>query len=179
MARRPVEKLAGPTDARDLLRRELVYERVSLVRRLIFVATPHRGSRIVCGPVKDIGSRLVAPPERLRQARAALLASNGPDAFTPLFPGWISDEPRSARVGQSIAPGHRPVADRPRCQATFNYRRSRRLPGPGKGDGLVSYASAHHAGATSELIVNAGHVCLDNPEVIGEVARILKEHATP
>ncbi len=54
-----------------------------------------------------------------------------------------------------------------------------RYPGPGKGDGLVSYASAHHVGATSELIVNAGHVCLDNPEVIGEVARILKEHATP
>ena len=54
-----------------------------------------------------------------------------------------------------------------------------RLPGPGKGDGLVSYVSAHHVGATSELMVNAGHVCLDNPEVIGEVARILKEHATP
>ena len=179
MARRPFEKLAGPTDARDLLRRELVYEPVALVRRLIFVATPHRGSRLVCGAVKDIGSRLVAPPERLRQARAALLASNGPDAFTPIFLAGLAtsldqlawDNPLLLAIdGLPIDPDvkrHSIIADQGR------------YPGPGKGDGLVSYASAHHVGAASELIVNAGHVCLDNPEVIGEVARILKEHATP
>ena len=82
--RRPFEKLAGPADARDLLRRELVYDRSSGPASGL-CRTPHRGSRLVCGPVKDIGSRLVAPPERLRQARAALLASNGPEAFTPIF----------------------------------------------------------------------------------------------
>jgi pimeloyl-ACP methyl ester carboxylesterase len=179
MARRPFEKLAGPTDARDLLRRELVYERVSLVRRLIFVATPHRGSRLVCGAVKDIGSRLVATPDRLRQARAALLASNGPDAFTPIFLAGLAtsldqlawDNPLLLAIDglpiESNIKRHSIIANQGR------------YPGPGKGDGLVSYASAHHVGATSELIVNAGHVCLDNPEVIGEVARILKEHATP
>jgi pimeloyl-ACP methyl ester carboxylesterase len=179
MARRPFEKLAGPTDARDLLRRELVYEPVTLVRRLIFVATPHRGSRLVCGPVKDIGSRLVAPPERLRQARAALLASNGSDAFTPNFLAGLAtsldqlawDNPLLLAIdGLPIDPDVR----RHSIIAELGT-----LPGPGRGDGLVSYASAHHVGATSELIVNAGHVCLDNPEVIGEVARILKEHATP
>jgi hypothetical protein len=31
----------------------------------------------------------------------------------------------------------------------------------------------------SELLVNAGHYCLDNRDVIGEVARILREHGTP
>jgi pimeloyl-ACP methyl ester carboxylesterase len=179
MARRPVEKLGGPADARDLLRRELVYERLALVRRLIFVATPHRGSRLVCGAVKDIGSRLVAPPEQLRQARLALLASNGPDAFTPIFLAGLAtsldqlewDNPLLLAIdGLTISPDvkrHSIIAEH--C----------RFPDPGKGDGLVSYASAHHVGATSELIVKAGHVCLDNPEVIGEVARILKEHATP
>jgi hypothetical protein len=50
---------------------------------------------------------------------------------------------------------------------------------PGGGDGLVPYASAHHPGATSELVVNAGHCCLEILEVVGEVARILKEHAIP
>jgi pimeloyl-ACP methyl ester carboxylesterase len=179
MARRPFAKLAGPTDALDLLRRELVYEPVSLVRRLIFVATPHRGSRLVCGPVKDIESRLVTPPERLRQARAALLASNGPDAFTPIFLAGLAtsldqlawDNPLLLAIDAlPIGPDvkrHSIIAD----QTWYS--------GPGKGDGLVSYSSAHHVGATSELIVSAGHFCLDNPEVIGEVARILKEHATP
>jgi hypothetical protein len=179
MARRPFEKLAGPADARDLLRRELVYERVALVRRLIFVATPHRGSRLVCGAVKDIGSRLVVPPDGLQQARAALLVSNGPDAFTPIFLAGLAtsldqlawDNPLllaidGLPIGSNVK-RHSIIADQGR------------LAGPGKGDGLVSYSSAHHVGAASELIVNAGHVCLDNPQVIGEVARILKEHATP
>ena len=44
-------------------------------------------------------------------------------------------------------------------------------------DGLVSYESAHVAGAASEKIVSAGHLCQDNLEVIGEVRRILAEHA--
>ncbi len=65
MARRPFEKLAGPTDARDMLRRELIFEPVTEARRLIFIATPHRGSRLVCGAVREIGNRLAAPPERL------------------------------------------------------------------------------------------------------------------
>ena len=128
--------------------------------------------------VRDIGSRLVAPPERLRQARAALLALNGPDTFTPIFLAGLAtsldqlawDNPLLLAIdGLRIDPNvkrHSIIADRGSVR-------------PGKGDGLVSYASAHHPGAVSELIVNAGHVCLDNPEVIGEVARILKEHATP
>jgi hypothetical protein len=43
-------------------------------------------------------------------------------------------------------------------------------------DGLVSYESAHVAGAASEKLVSAGHLCQDCPEVIGEVRRILHEH---
>ncbi len=54
----------------------------------------------------------------------------------------------------------------------------RRRPGPDGGDGLVPYASANDPRATSELVVTAGHLCLDSLEVIGEVARSLKEHAT-
>jgi pimeloyl-ACP methyl ester carboxylesterase len=179
MARRPFEELAGPTDARDLLRRELVYERVSLVRRLIFVATPHRGSRLVCGAVKDIGSRLVEPPDRLRQARAALLASNGPDAFTSLFLAGLATSLDQLEWDNPLLLAIDGLPIETHIKRHSIIAAQGRYPGPGKGDGLVSYASAHHVGATSELIVNAGHVCLDNPEVIGEVARILKEHATP
>ena len=43
-------------------------------------------------------------------------------------------------------------------------------------DGLVSYESARVAGATSEKLVTAGHLCQDRSEVISEVRRILLEH---
>ncbi len=82
---RPVDELAGPVDARDLLRRELVYEPVTEVRRVIFIAAPHRGSRLACKPIKDIEGRLVQTPAPLQQARAQLLAFNGPCASRRRF----------------------------------------------------------------------------------------------
>jgi hypothetical protein len=44
------------------------------------------------------------------------------------------------------------------------------------GDGLVSYFSAHLDGAASERVVQASHMCEDDPEVIAEVRRILTLH---
>ena len=38
---------------------------------------------------------------------------------------------------------------------------------------------AQVAGVASEKVVSAGHLCQDHPEVIGEVRRILSEHAAP
>jgi pimeloyl-ACP methyl ester carboxylesterase len=178
MAERPFEELVGPTDARELLRWELVYKPVAEVRRLIFVATPHRGSRLVCGAVKDIGSRLVPAPARLRQAHAALVAWNGLNAFTPTFRAGLSTSL------DQLAWEHPLLLAIDSLPIDFNVKRhsiiadQRRPLGPTGGDGLVSYASAHLVGATSELLVNAGHLCLDKPEVISEVARILNEHAT-
>ena len=43
-------------------------------------------------------------------------------------------------------------------------------------DGVVSNESALIAGAASEKPVSAGHLCQDNPDVISEVRRILREH---
>jgi pimeloyl-ACP methyl ester carboxylesterase len=179
MAERPFEKLAGPVDARDLLRWELVYKPVAAVRRLIFVATPHRGSRVVCGPVKGLGSRLFAPPERLRKAHGALLAWNVPDAFTPTFRAGLATSLDQLEWGHPLLLAVDGLPIDPIVKRHSIIADQGRPAGPSGGDGLVSYASAHHAGATSELVVNAGHFCLENPEVVGELARILKEHATP
>ena len=43
-------------------------------------------------------------------------------------------------------------------------------------DGLVTYDSAHVAGADSERIVASGHMCQDHPAVIREIRRILLLH---
>jgi pimeloyl-ACP methyl ester carboxylesterase len=179
ISQRPFEKLGGPNDARDLLRSELVYKPVEEVQRLIFVATPHRGSHMVCGAIKEIGIRLTPPPARSWQAHAALLACNGADAFTPIFRAGqaTSLEQLAWEHPLLLAIDSLPIDARVKRHSIIADQMG--LPGQDKGDGLVSYASAHHVGATSELVVPAGHVCLESPEVIGEVARILKEHARP
>jgi hypothetical protein len=43
-------------------------------------------------------------------------------------------------------------------------------------DGVVNYHSAHIAGAASECLVTASHLCEADPEVINEVHRILCAH---
>jgi hypothetical protein len=148
------------------------------VRRLIFIATPHRGSPLDRAPIRAIASRFVRPSDGSLRAQATLLASNDPETFRPAFRAGLPtsldelvwEHPLLLAVdGLPIEPGvvrHSIIADRMRPPRTDG------------GDGLVPYASAHHPGATSEFLVSAGHVCLDNPDVIGEVARILAEHAT-
>jgi pimeloyl-ACP methyl ester carboxylesterase len=176
---RPTEKLAGPHDARELLQCGLVFKPVPEVRRLIFIATPHRGSRLDCAPVRGITHLVVRSLSPLQQAYTSLLASNGPDAFTPRFRAGFPSSIDELAWEQPLllAIDSLPFdADVNRHSIIADLRKTAR---PDGGDGFVPYASAHHPGATSELLVNAGHCCLDHPGVIGEVARILREHATP
>lgn len=175
----PFENLAGPEKARELLYGSMVFKPMAEVRRVIFITTPHRGSPLVWGPIRDVETRLMRPPTPLQQARASLLASNGPAAFTRTFREGLAtsidelawEHPLLLAIdGLPINPNvkrHSIIAER--------YGTVR----PGGGDGQVPYASAHHPGAVSELIVHAGHYCLEDSRVIDEVARILKEHATP
>jgi len=174
----PFENLAGPVEARELLHGSLVFKPIPEVRRLIFIATPHRGSPLAWGPIKGIATRFVRLPMPLQQAHASLLASNGPDAFTRTFREGLAtsidelawEHPLLLAIDSlPIDPNvkrHSIIADL--CSTVR----------PGRGDGQVPYASAHHPGAASELIVPAGHYCLEDSRVIKEVARILKEHAT-
>ena len=70
----PIDKVAGPQDDCLLLRRVYCYERVPEVRRLVFIATPHRGSPLASGLFRDLGSRLCDRASRFREARSAIMA---------------------------------------------------------------------------------------------------------
>ena len=61
----PFENLAGPAKARELLHGSMVFKPLAEVRRVIFITTPHRGSPLVWGPIRDVGTRLVLPPTPL------------------------------------------------------------------------------------------------------------------
>jgi pimeloyl-ACP methyl ester carboxylesterase len=179
LAQQPYEKILGPSDARELLRAELVYKPVPTVRRMVFVATPHRGSRLACGAIRDLGSRLVPPPEALLKAHAALIAANQPDAFSPIFrAGLVTSLDQLAWENPLLLAIDKLPID-PLVRRHSIIAEGSMLPGSLRGDGLVSRESAHHEGAESEVIVNAGHICLENAQVIAEVARILKDHAKP
>jgi pimeloyl-ACP methyl ester carboxylesterase len=171
----PADRLDGPAGARELLRQVFLFKPVPGVRRVIFIATPHRGSRLDRGAVHALGSRLIRHADPLQRAYGTLLASNGPDFFLNTFREGLPtsldqltwEHPRLLDLCDlGIDPAvryHSIIADR------------RDPPRPGGTDGVVPYASAHLGGAASEFLVHGGHLCQDHPLVIRECRRILTE----
>jgi hypothetical protein len=171
------ENLKGPAEARELLQAAMVYKPVPEVKRVIFIATPHHGSPLVWGPIREIGIRLVRPPAPLRVAHESLIASNGSNAFTPSFRAGLPTSIDELAWQHPLLLAIDSLPIQPTVSRHSIIADLSRTVRPGGGDGLVPYASAHHPGAKSELLVTAGHHCLESPNVINEVARILKEHA--
>ena len=176
VSERSFDELAGEPDDRNLLGQALLIKPLTGVRRVVFIATPHRGSRINRGWMQNLGTRLVRGTEPLRAAYERLIARNNPAFFTEAFrkgpPSSLDELEWEAPFLRSL----RDVAAAPevRFHSVIAVR-----PDPVQAertDGVVSYASAHLAGASSELVVSAGHLCQDHPEVIREVRRVLLEH---
>jgi hypothetical protein len=87
---RPVDRALGPPEARKILREAFFYERQPEVRRVVFIATPHRGSRLDRGEITRLVSRLMWHIDPLQEAYKAILASNDPDFFKEPFRSRLS-----------------------------------------------------------------------------------------
>jgi pimeloyl-ACP methyl ester carboxylesterase len=163
------------SDTRKLLEDSLVFNHRPDVQRVIFISTPHRGSKLATGWIGRIGAALVRTPRLFTSV------------YTSIKPLLVSDPaaPRLKRMPNSVdtlEPNDRFV------QAVDKLPITRGIPydsimgdrgrgnTPNSSDGVVPYWSSHLDGAQSELIVDSGHDAQTNPEAIHEVARILKEN---
>jgi pimeloyl-ACP methyl ester carboxylesterase len=176
---RPIDQVIGPTEQCQLMQQAFFYKPVPEVRRVIFIATPHRGSPLASGRVRELGTQLCWRHDRFRQAHEVLMSHNEPVIFAHGSRGQL------ATSASELAPGH-PLLSKlcdlgtdssVRCHSVIADLRD--PPGPDGTDGIVPYSSSHLDGAASELLVHGFHICLNHPAVNGEVRRILMEHATP
>jgi pimeloyl-ACP methyl ester carboxylesterase len=175
---RPFGELAGDEEDVDLFRGGLFFMARPEVRRVIYIATPHRGSRFDRGPIQHVGTRLVRIPDPLCATHHRLVSRNGPDFFREHFRKGIPTSIDELEFGSPMLTG---LAGLPTSPAVKVHSIIAIRPGTPTGnrtDGLVSYDSAHIEGVVSERIVATGHLCQDHPEVIAEVKRILAEHAS-
>ncbi|MEM9176995.1 MAG: alpha/beta hydrolase [Myxococcota bacterium] len=166
---------------RAILEDALLVEPVPMVERVVFIATPHRGSYLADWDLaKWIG----------RFARSPLTIAN---AALDLVTDDAEDESRRqlARTSGSIdnmSPGNRflsvlvdtPVDDRIRRHSIIAVQGERDLTDPDErrkaSDGVVRFTSAHIDDVDSELVVPSGHSCLEHPWTITELRRILLSH---
>lgn len=176
-SKQPFESARMSERTRDLLRRAVFPKPLPFAERLVFIATPQRGSYVAGNPVSHWVSRFINMPLDLAQTTGDLVRRN-PDtlAFASLtqLPTSVANmTPGSPfiRVLESL-----PLAPGVKGHSIIAVNGD----GPVEGgtDGVVKYASAHVDGVESELVVRSPHSCQDNPHTIQEVRRILLEHAS-
>ena len=169
----PFEQSEMPDETKALMREAMFFEPVPFVKRVVFIATPHRGSFRASGFVLNLIRRIVTLPGTLVSQFQDLLTK---PAFAAI---GMSQLPTSV---DNMSPGHpfiRTLADLPIDPGITAHSIIAVLgdgPITGKTDGVVAYESAHIDGVESEQVVRSGHSTQGHPETIEEVRRILREH---
>ena len=171
----PFEEAELDPETRDLASRAMFFKPQPYVTRVIFIATPHRGSYMASNPIVKFGDKFINLPGGLAKSAIALGKLRAPGMMetpftipTALDNMDASNQFISALSATPIAPG-----------AKVNSIIPVKGDGPVEGgnDGVVEYKSAHINGVESELVVRSGHSTQAMPQTIEEVRRILYEQA--
>ena len=171
----PPSQLRGDKAGKRELEEGLRFRRNPRVLRVIFMATPHRGSQLADSWIGRMAGRLIQLPAELRNELFGLAAENR-DVATPQAKAFQTELNFSAVHTLSPRdPVLQTMAELP-IEVPFHSIIGRHHPGPleTSSDGVVAYTSAHLDGAASELVVRSGHGVANKPEAQTEVKRILR-----
>lgn len=175
---RPIHEVPWLTrDQAGRVQKALVFERLPFAQRAVFIAVPHRGSRVADLGIVRLAIRLIRlPGDALTLAKTLLTEDT-----SVLNPALLNYHMAGLRSVDMLSPGHpyfKALEKRPILVPYHSIIGDRgRGNSPDSSDGVVPYWSSHLEGAESELIVPYGHGCVEKPETVEEVLRILRLHA--
>src|SRR5260370_14564964 len=171
----PFDQAQLDPETRDLASRAMFFKPQPFVTRVIFIATPHRGSYMASNPIVKFGNKFINLPGGLAKTAVQLgkLRESTMMGASPVIPTALDNMDSSNRFikvlsATPIAPG---------------VHEHSIIPVKGSGpvddcnDGVVENKSAHIDGVEPELILRSAHSTQATPETIGQVRRILYEHA--
>ncbi|HEX2748238.1 MAG TPA: alpha/beta fold hydrolase [Verrucomicrobiales bacterium] len=156
----------------QILRESLLFKSRPEVGRVIFIATPHRGSKLASGIVGRLAMKLIKAPKFLLDTAmdatrlvtmdtGGMTVRNIPNSISTLSPNDTFVKAINTIPIRAGVPYHSIIGDRGKGDT------------PNSSDGAVPYWSSHLEGAQSELIVPSGHRAHQHPAAIAEVRRIL------
>jgi hypothetical protein len=174
----PFDDIPLSDTSKDFIEPIMFFDRPRFVKRIVFLASPHRGSKVADSIIGKLGAGMIKQPKevvRLVREIDSLDQADinfNPKAFKRRIPNSIAQLSPSSSVLQTMnsipmnsdVPYHSIIASK-----------NKHL-GPGGWDGLVAYESAHLQGAESEIVVASEHFVQDHPLAIAEVKRILLLH---
>lgn len=171
----PPDQLSISAELKDRIIKVVQFQPRPEVSRVVFFATPHRGSDLAVNPVSDFFSRLIKLPFTFLEPDLYALQSALREEYRDMFVAPANsivflraNSPLlKAILALPMRPGvpyHSVIGDRGRGDT------------PDSSDGVVPYWSSRMDGAKSEKIVPSGHGAHENPEGIAELGRILRLH---
>ena len=174
VSERPLDDLILRNDTREQLRRTLFLQPLPFVRRVIFIATPHRGSYEAGSWIAQQVAGFASLPKGFVDVMKDLVTGN-PGVVTLSLGGL----PRSIN---DMTPGNsfvKALAETPVAPGVATHSIiavSGNKPLLEDDDGIVKYESAHLDDAQSEVVIHSGHSVHGHPLAIAEVRRILYLH---
>lgn len=154
----------------SLVRRAIIFQPRTDVARVIYIATPHRGSPKADAWPARISRGLIRLPGWVRNELSNFLDTEifgGTGRIPTSLDGLSQRSPFLGALNRASmsAAAHSIMGDRGRGD------------GPNSSDGIVPFQSSHLPEAESELIVPADHGAHVHPQSIQEIRRILLLHA--
>ena len=172
------EKTLGPSgmeifatlEPSDLVARATTFKANPRIKRVVFICTPHRGSKMASGGIGELAIKLISLPVDL----TTTIKSEIPEAtLRKMNNGRL---PNSVSNLKPSAPYLRVLNEEPIQAPYHSIIGNRGKPGPiaESTDGVVPYWSSHLDGAKSECIVPGPHGACELPQTITELDRILR-----
>ncbi len=173
VSRKPLQELDLSEATRELLQKGLFVEPLPEVSRVVFIATPHRGSFVAGNKfIGNIVRWLLTPSPVSAQVKGDLIKNRDAIVGLPVVPTSVDN----------MSPSHPFIQGLQKIPVVSSIKAHSIIAVEGDGpieegnDGVVEYSSAHIDGVESELVVRSSHSTQGKPETIEEVRRILLHH---
>jgi len=154
----------------DLVVRATTFKANPRIKRVVFICTPHLGSKMASAGIGELAIKLISLPVDL----VTTIKSEVPEATLRKI-----NNGRLPNSVSNLAPNapYLKILNKESIQAPYHsIIGNRGKPGPlaDSSDGVVPYWSSHLDGAKSECIVPGPHGSCELPETIAELDRILR-----
>jgi pimeloyl-ACP methyl ester carboxylesterase len=168
----PAMELFATLSPADLVAKATTFKANPRIKRVVFICTPHRGSKMASGGIGELAIKLISLPVDVETTMKSEIPE---ETLRKLNNGRL---PNSVSNLKPSAP-YLAVLNKESIQAPYHsIIGNRGKPGPlaDSSDGVVPYWSSHLDGAKSECIVPGPHGSCELPQTIAELDRILRLH---
>jgi len=175
----PIGQLNVSEKDREVLRKMIYFEPIPQVKRVVFCATPHRGSKMAENPAARMVVDLIEVPSHLLQLSSEIISQSA-NALTPLGLEFARDrmtsiEQLSSKARTTSEFLNKPLNPAVTYHSIIGNNSAAHVPLEKSSDNIVAYTSAHLEGVASEAVIRkADHGVHRTDGGIAEIIRILR-----